>query len=572
MKTLVFCIFTLTTVICVSQSQTGSTSPAKNPLPSIRSAEEYAGANASEKIEAADSDCHGSSCVIVIPSSLGPGQPRNPSPMTTFLDLRGKKFRSNPIHSGINITDGQVASDWLGINTGGLPRSKLYVGYTPPSTEYPGDLAALFLLNAASGRWQGGALSTADETLGCVMQTRANTDTLTNATLASPLAHVCEELNTSVIGTGLTLYDLKALTASIFAGSPTGQGSAGRAIVLDGQGLGGLPATGFHVGKAVSVYAEAPGLNVAKQNTYSGTVTVNGNIVTWVDGDKFYSNVLPTLPIVINGTTYVVASVQSPTQLTLGSSGGSQPRPVEYRVVGEQYSLLAEGNVKISPIHTTAPTADPHGGGGFVVDTESGGGPNTMMWIRDGSNLQRDGTYGRKAIRVGGSDQQLQILDATGRKVLFAVSDNGNVGIAGTLTKGGGSFKIDHPLDPANKYLYHSFVESPDMKDIYDGVAILDANGETEIRLPDWFQALNRDFRYQLTCIGASAPVYIAQEIQDNRFRIAGGSPGLKVSWQVTGIRQDAFANNHRIPVEEEKPMNERGHYLYPELFDAPKN
>ena len=45
----------------------------------------------------------------------------------------------------------------------------------------------------------------------------------------------------------------------------------------------------------------------------------------------------------------------------------------------------------------------------------------------------------------------------------------GNVDVIGTLSKGGGSFKIDHPLDPANKYLYHSFVESPDMKNMYDG-------------------------------------------------------------------------------------------------------
>jgi hypothetical protein len=79
----------------------------------------------------------------------------------------------------------------------------------------------------------------------------------------------------------------------------------------------------------------------------------------------------------------------------------------------------------------------------------------------------------------------------------------GNVTVTGTLHKGGGSFKIDHPLDPANKYLSHSFVESPDMKNIYDGVTVLDENGEAEITLPDWFSALNKDFSYQLTAIGA---------------------------------------------------------------------
>jgi hypothetical protein len=144
---------------------------------------------------------------------------------------------------------------------------------------------------------------------------------------------------------------------------------------------------------------------------------------------------------------------------------------------------------------------------------------------------------------------------------------SGNVQVNGTLSKSSGAFKIDHPLDPANKYLYHSFVESPDMKNIYDGVVELDQRGEAIVMLPEWFGALNRDFRYQLTCIGGYAPVYIAEEITDNRFRISGGTPSLKVSWQVTGIRQDKWANDHRIPVEEAKPSGEIGTYLYPQGF-----
>ena len=142
---------------------------------------------------------------------------------------------------------------------------------------------------------------------------------------------------------------------------------------------------------------------------------------------------------------------------------------------------------------------------------------------------------------------------------------NGNVQVTGMLTKGGGSFKIDHPLDPANKYLYHSFVESPDMMNIYNGNVLLDANGTATVVLPDWFEALNKDFRYQLTCIGGFAQVFIAQKIQGNSFRIAGGKPGLEVSWMVTGVRHDAYANKHRIPVEELKAPEERGYYLHPD-------
>lgn len=88
--------------------------------------------------------------------------------------------------------------------------------------------------------------------------------------------------------------------------------------------------------------------------------------------------------------------------------------------------------------------------------------------------------------------------------------------------------------------------------------------------MPDWFEALNRTFRYQLTAIGAPGPnLFVAEEISRNQFRIAGGKPGAKVSWQVTGIRQDSLANAHRIPVEEAKPDKERGLYLHPKLFGA---
>jgi hypothetical protein len=148
---------------------------------------------------------------------------------------------------------------------------------------------------------------------------------------------------------------------------------------------------------------------------------------------------------------------------------------------------------------------------------------------------------------------------------------NGRVHVNGTLSKSSGTFKIDHPLDPANKYLSHSFVESPDMMNIYNGNVTLDAAGEAWVELPKWFKALNRDFRYQLTPIGAPGPnLYIAEKISDNRFKIAGGKPGSEVSWQVTGVRQDLYANANRVVVEEEKPAVERGYYLHPELYGQP--
>jgi hypothetical protein len=143
--------------------------------------------------------------------------------------------------------------------------------------------------------------------------------------------------------------------------------------------------------------------------------------------------------------------------------------------------------------------------------------------------------------------------------------------VDGNLTKAAGSFKIDHPLDPAEKYLYHSFVESPDMMNIYNGNVTTDAQGNAIVTMPDWFEALNRDFRYQLTVIGTFAQAIVATEMANGSFSIKTDKPNVKVSWQVTGVRQDAWANAHRIPVEQLKPEKERGSYLHPELFGAPE-
>jgi hypothetical protein len=150
----------------------------------------------------------------------------------------------------------------------------------------------------------------------------------------------------------------------------------------------------------------------------------------------------------------------------------------------------------------------------------------------------------------------------------------GNMNVTGSLAKGGGSFKIDHPLDPENKYLYHSFVESPDMMNIYNGNIVTDGQGYATITLPDYFEALNRDFRYQLTVIDPVAPdvhfVRVAQRVAGNSFTIKSTPGNLEVSWQVTGIRKDAWAEKNRIPNSIDKPAVEKGTLLHPEAFGKP--
>ncbi|MFQ5639339.1 MAG: hypothetical protein ACE5IR_15250 [bacterium] len=190
--------------------------------------------------------------------------------------------------------------------------------------------------------------------------------------------------------------------------------------------------------------------------------------------------------------------------------------------------------------------------GVFGIATGSGGEPDNIGVYGEASGgVENIGVYGK----------------AADTEVTWAGFFEGPVRVTGFLSKGGGGFKIDHPLDPTNKYLNHSFVESPDMMNVYNGNVTLDGNGEAWIELPTWFEALNKDFRYQLTCVGGFAPVYIAEKISDNRFRIAGGQSGLEVSWQVTGIRHDRFAEENRFAIEEEKRPRERGKYIHPREY-----
>lgn len=189
-------------------------------------------------------------------------------------------------------------------------------------------------------------------------------------------------------------------------------------------------------------------------------------------------------------------------------------------------------------------------------------------------NSYSPGGAGVLANAFGGGTALEAIANAGGDAGYFAgqVVIEGNLSVTGSVSKGGGSFKIDDPLDPANKYLSHSFVESPDMMDVYNGNVTTDKHGRATVILPDYFEALNGEFRYQLTVIGQFAQAIVSQKIAHNRFAIRTNKPSVEVSWQVTGIRHDAYAEAHRIPVEEDKPAAEQGHYLHPDAFGQPES
>ncbi len=147
---------------------------------------------------------------------------------------------------------------------------------------------------------------------------------------------------------------------------------------------------------------------------------------------------------------------------------------------------------------------------------------------------------------------------------------NGNVHSTGTISSPASGFTIDHPLNPANRTLSHATVESPEMKTIYDGVIVTDEDGQAVVLLPDYFQSLNQDFRYQLTVIGVFAQAIVSSEIEDNQFTIMTDQPNVKVSWQVTGVRHDPYTAWQPLVVETAKAEDQIGKYWQPQAYSLP--
>jgi hypothetical protein len=371
-------------------------------------------------------------------------------------------------------------------------------------------------------------------------------------------------------------------TNNSFTGTQTVSLSSNNAIVASTAGPGNVGLWGIASatsGGSNGVYgttSDGSGSGVVGTNSSGGTgvsgtggVGVNGNGVNYgvvasassSTGYGVYS--AGDSAVVANGGTYGVNAAATTYGVYATASAGDGVVGLSSSGTGNGVVGRASGANGVFGSATT-------GNGVFGTENSGGYGVYGESTSSNGvgvAGLADNADGAGAAFYNDSTGDALFVYEQSGGDAAFL---EGNVDVDGNLSKAGGSFKIDHPLDPANKYLYHSFVESPDMKNIYDGVATLNANGEATIEMPEWFGVLNRDFRYQLTCIGGFAPVYIADELANNQFKIGGGRAGMRISWQITGIRQDAWANAHRIPVEQEKEAKLKGFYLHPELYGAP--
>lgn len=199
-----------------------------------------------------------------------------------------------------------------------------------------------------------------------------------------------------------------------------------------------------------------------------------------------------------------------------------------------------------------------NGTGRGIYVTHSGSNGDASRFIITNPNNSDDAIYAK--------------TDGTGRAGYFVgdVKVTDNLEVAGALSVSGAkNFVIDHPLDPDNKILRHSCIESPEMMNIYKGRAKLE-NGKAEIKLPDYFDSLNHPEgrEINLTPVNGWSPLFLEGEIKNNQFVVKttkDGNPEQEFSWIIYGIRNDEYARNHPIIVEEEKGINNKftkGEYL----------
>jgi hypothetical protein len=265
----------------------------------------------------------------------------------------------------------------------------------------------------------------------------------------------------------------------------------------------------------------------------------------------------------LNATTLNATTLTAPSLTTDTISGG--------QVSASGLSVgLPPGTTASRMLHVEGSEIHSGGaGGGFSFSDRS-----------HGAFVEVPGTTGRRWVwyASGGTARlwsQVDILTVGFVSAPFPhvlqrlVTVNGDLRVTGTISKGGGGFTIDHPLDPARRLLSHSFVESPDMATLYTGSAVTGTDGTAEVTLPDYFSALNVDARVHLTPVESLTTVTVASPVSENGFTIRASEPGTTVNWLVTATRNDPWARAYRIGVETDKPDEEQDTYLHPEVLSA---
>jgi hypothetical protein len=202
-----------------------------------------------------------------------------------------------------------------------------------------------------------------------------------------------------------------------------------------------------------------------------------------------------------------------------------------------------------------------------VVDIDGQSGDAALRFQKAGVNQwntrNNPATDDYQIFELGGGGERMRIENTTGKVVV-----NGDFTAVGVKL-----FTMDHPLDPTNKTLMHAAAESNEVINFYSGNVTTDATGKAIVSLPDYFEAINKDFRYQLTVIGGTfAQAIISKEVSNNKFEIATNQPNVKVSWEVKGVRNDAHMRKFPFVAVEEKSATQKGLYIDPAAYNQPES
>jgi hypothetical protein len=328
-------------------------------------------------------------------------------------------------------------------------------------------------------------------------------------------------------------------------------------MVADGLGTGAMRTVGGYLG----TYTNQP-MGFITNNTERVHIDTLGNvgIGTQVPAARLESDAPSN-----SGAAAISARGGSTSNSLNGGGGIVATGGLNNSSVGQGGTgVLATGGLETYPDQNFST----NGGTGIVGNGGQAFGDNSVGG--DGGSFSggnSPGIGGDGVVASGGTGA------TTGRAGYFVgwVEIQKDLYVDGSIFATNKDFRIDHPLAPADKYLYHASVESSEMMDIYTGNVMTSSQGEAMVVLPGWFEALNGDFRYQLTVIGQFAQAIIAKEISNNRFTIKTDKPNVRVSWQVTAVRHDAAALAHPLQVEVDKSARERGYYIHPDLYGAPE-
>ena len=407
-------------------------------------------------------------------------------------------------------------------------------------------------------------------------------DALTSNSLAPA------SVGASELANGTAVRSVNGLTegVTLAGGTNVTLNTEGQTITINAAGAGGG-------GGGISNLVAGNGIAIDDPDGPTSTIEIAEN---GVGSDELESEIQlgPNGELAIgNASNDLVASIASGAGgggiRLVQTSGGFDAANLSIRTFGGSSNggqLQLRGNPDWDAIHLFADSDTQ--GGRMVFREPVPGSPQdafSTLTIRgnDGKGHIIIHDNGSNYISIGGDNREIKTRGRVGIGLTQGEYDSdteldvelfvrGDAVITGDVSNSASTSSMDHPMDPQNMVLSHSGVISSERMTVYSGNVTLNNQGEATVQLPEWFESLNTDFRYQLTPIGDWARLYIAEKVNNNQFTIAGGRNGLEVSWQITALRNDPYAQSNPVEVEQMKAPDAQGTYINPEAYGVSKD